>query len=177
MGATTMFYVIGIASAVLLGIQLLLLMFGADMDFDADTDVDATDGGGFLSLRSLTGFFFGLGWAGVAAREAGWSTAASLATGVGVGLSMFILIGLMFQQFRRLTVSRSGDTATAVGAVGSVYLTIGPNRTHTGKVEVAVSGRVTIVDAITDREAELRSGSRVRVLAQIDAGTVLVEPA
>ena len=57
-------------SAVLLGIQLLLLMFGADMDFDADTDVDASDAGGFLSLRSLTGFFFGFGWAGVAAREA-----------------------------------------------------------------------------------------------------------
>jgi hypothetical protein len=177
MGATTMFYVIGIASAVLLGIQLLLLMFGADMDFDADTDVDASDGGGFLSLRSLTGFFFGLGWSGVAAREAGWSTPVSLLTGIGVGLGMFVMIGLMFQQFRKLTVSRSGDTATAVGAVGSVYLTVGANRTRVGKVEVAVSGRVTIVDALTDVESDLRSGTRVLVVDRIDGGTVLVEPA
>lgn len=177
MGATTMFYVIGIASAVLLGIQLLLLMFGADMDFEADTDVDASDGGGFLSLRSLTGFFFGLGWSGVAAREAGWSTPAALATGVGVGLGMFVMIGLMFQQFRKLTVSRSGDTATAVGTVGSVYLTIGANRTRPGKIEVAVSGRVTIVDALTDVEADLPSGTRVLVIDRIDGGTVLVEPA
>ena len=150
MGATTMFYVVGIASAVLLGIQLLLLMFGADMDFDADTDVDASDGGGFLSLRSLTGFFFGFGWSGVAAREAGWSTTVSVLTGIAVGLGLFVMIGLMFQQFRKLTVSRGANIATAVGAVASVYLTVGANRSHIGKVEVAVSGRVTIVDALTD---------------------------
>jgi len=162
---------------VLLGIQLLLLMFGANMDFDADTDVDASDAGGFLSLRSLTGFFFGLGWSGVAAREAGWSTPLSLLAGVAVGLGMFVVIGLMFQQFRKLTVSRSGDTATAIGATGSVYLTIGAGRTRVGKIEVAVSGRVSIVDAVTDSEAELSSGTRVRVTDQIDAGTLLVEPA
>jgi len=69
------------------------------------------------------------------------------------------------------------EARDAVGAVGSVYLTIGANRTRVGKVEVAVSGRITIVDALTDVERDLRSGTRVLVVDRIDGGTVLVEPA
>lgn len=177
MGATTLFYVIGIASAVLLGFQLLLLMFGADMDFDADTDVDASDGGGFLSIRSLTGFFFGFGWAGVAAREAGRGTTVSVLIGLAVGAGLFLFIGLMFRAFRRLTSSGNADATTAVGTFGTVYLTVPALRARAGRVEVVVSGRVSVLAALTDSETDLETRSRVRVVELLDPGTVLVEPA
>lgn len=177
MGATTLFTVIGIASAVLLGIQLLLLMFGADMDFDADTDVDASDGGGFLSIRSLTGFFFGFGWAGLAARQADQGVAVSVVIGLAVGFGLFLLIGLMFSAFRRLTSSGNADATSAVGTFGTVYLTIGASRGRAGKIEVVVSGRVSLLSALTDAETDLPTRSRVRVVELLDPGTVLVEPA
>ncbi|MFV2038707.1 MAG: hypothetical protein ACC660_00520, partial [Acidimicrobiales bacterium] len=105
---TTMFLVIAIVASAFLGIQLVMLMFGADMDFDSDMDVDASDGGGFMSVRSLTAFFGGFGWAGLAAQQAGWSGVASLTLALGVGLGMFVIVGFLFMQARKLTSSLQG---------------------------------------------------------------------
>lgn len=170
------FLVIALVASAFLGIQLLLLMFGADMDFDADIDVDAGDLGGFLSVRSLTAFFGGFGWGGLAAKQAGWGNGASIATGIGVGLFMFVVIGFLFVAARRLTSSGNADVATAIGSIGNVYLRVPPNRSGSGKVEVTVSGRISITNAVTDAETELPANTSVRVVAIVGASTVLVEP-
>ncbi len=173
---TTMFWVIAIIASAFLGVQILMLMFGADMDFDSDTDIDATDGGGFLSIRSLTAFFGGFGWAGLAGRQAGWSGVPSILVGMAVGAGMFLVIGFLFMQARKLTSSGNADYSTAVGSVGTVYLSIPPNRSSGGKVELTASGRVTVVNAITDSEAAIPSRTRVEISALVDPTTVLVIP-
>lgn len=173
---TTMFWVIAIVSSAFLAIQLLLLMFGADMDFDSDIDVDAGDGGGFMSIRSLTAFFGGFGWAGLAGQQAGWSGVASLLLGMAVGLGMFVVVGFMFMQARRLTTSGNVDYNDAVGATATVYLTVPPGRSGNGKIEMNVSGTVTVINAISDAERPLPAKSRVTVVELIDPTTVRVEP-
>ncbi len=174
---TTMFLVIALVASAFLGIQLLMLMFGADMDFDSDMDVDASDGGGFLSVRSLTAFFGGFGWAGLAAMQAGWSGTAAILTGVGVGTIFFVIAGFLFMEARKLTSSGNVDYTSAVGTLGNVYLTVPPNRSGAGKVEVHASGRMSIVAALTDDEAELGANTRVRIVESLDPATVLVERA
>lgn len=174
---TTMFFVIAVVSSAFLGIQILMLMFGGDMEFDSDTDVDATDGGGFLSIRSLTAFFGGFGWAGLAARQAGWSGVASIATGFVVGAGMFVIIGFLFMQARKLTSSGNVDYETTVGSIGTVYVTVPPSRAAGGKIETTASGRVSIVGAITEAEQPIATRTRVEILAVVDASTVLVRPA
>lgn len=174
---TLFFLIIALVASAFLGLQLLLLMFGADMDFDSDMDVDASDGGGFLSIRSLTAFFGGFGWAGLAARQAGWSGGASIAIGIVVGAGMFLIVGFLFVQARKLTSSGNLDYASSVGSTGTVYVTIPGNRSGSGKVELTISGRVTVISALTDREEPIPAKRRVEVLDLIDATTVLVEPA
>jgi len=173
---TTMFWVIAIIASAFLGIQILMLMFGADMDFASDTDIDATDGGGFLSIRSLTAFFGGFGWAGLAGRQAGWGGVPSILVGLAVGGGMFMIVGFLFLQARKLTSRGNVDYSTAVGSVGTVYLSIPPNRSSGGKVELTASGRVSIVSAITDSEAGIDSRTRVEITAMVDPTTVLVRP-
>lgn len=171
---TTMFLVIAIVSSAFLGIQLLLLMFGADMDFDSDMDADAGDGTGFLSVRSLTAFFGGFGWAGLAGRQAGWSGTNSILLGLGVGVAMFFVVGFLFLQARKLTSSGNADLATAVGQEGTVYVTVPALRGGTGKVELTVSGRVSVMNAVTDAEEDLVTRSSVRVVA-LSGSTLVVE--
>jgi hypothetical protein len=173
---TTMFFVIALVASGFLGIQILMLMFGADMEFDSDTDVDAGDGGGFLSIRSLTAFFGGFGWAGLAARQAGWSGPASIATGFAVGAGMFVVIGFLFMQARRLTSSGNVDYSSAVGSIGTVYIGIPAERKSGGKIEATASGRVSVVNAITDAESPIPARTRVEVVDVVDATTVLVRP-
>jgi len=171
-----MFWVIAIIASAFLGIQILMLMFGADMDFDSDTDIDASDGGGFLSVRSLTAFFGGFGWAGLAGRQAGWGGIASILVGLAVGASMFFIVGFVFLQARKLTSRGNIDYSTAVGSIGMVYLSIPANRANGGKVELTASGRVSVVSAITDGESAITSGTRVEIAAMVDPTTVLVRP-
>lgn len=174
---TTLFFVIALVASAFLGIQILMLMLGADMEFDSDTDVDATDGGGFLSIRSLTAFFGGFGWAGLAARQAGWSGIASILTGVAVGVGMFLIIGFLFVQARKLTSSGNVDYASTIGSIGTVYIGVAAERKTGGKIETTASRRVSVINAITDAETAIPVRSRVEIIDVIDATTVLVRPA
>lgn len=175
-GDLQVFYVIGIVAGVFLMFQLILLAFG--FGFDADVDFDGGDGGfdvGFLSLRTLTAFFFAFGWTGVIMKEADQSTPAAVGVAVAVGLAMFLGVGLLWRQFTKLQETGSVDYANAVGVTGSVYLPIAANRTHPGKVEVMVQGRLAVVDAYTRQDEDIPSKTRVRVVEVIDSSTVLVE--
>lgn len=171
------FLVIALVASGFLAVQILMMIFGFDMDFDSDIDVDAGDGGGFLSVRSLTAFFGGFGWAGLAARQAGWGGTESILLGVGVGVGFFVIAGFLFVQARKLTSSGNVDYGTSLGATGSVYLKIPAGRTGRGKVEVNASGRVSIVGALTDDETDIASNTRIRIIEVIDSSTVLVERA
>lgn len=173
---TGTFLVIAIVSSAFLGIQILMMMFGADMDFDSDMDVDAGDGGGFMSIRSLTAFFGGFGWAGLAARQAGWGTAASLGTAIGVGVAFFFIIGFIFMQARKLTKSTSQNYDSALGQTATVYIQVPSSGQGGGKVEVNVSGRISIVDAITKSTEPIPTKTRVRVTEILGDSTVRVEP-
>ncbi|MEM7286847.1 MAG: hypothetical protein AAF480_10890 [Actinomycetota bacterium] len=171
------FLVIALVASGFLAIQILMMIFGFDMEFDSDIDVDASDGGGFLSIRSLTAFFGGFGWAGLAARQADWGATSSILLGIGVGFGFFFIAGFLFVQARKLASSGNVDYSSTIGATGSVYLTVPANRSGQGKVEVTASGRVSVVNALTDDEADIASSSRVRVTGVIDPTTVLVERA
>ena len=159
--------------------QLILLALG--VGFDGDVDIGDADGSldgdvGFFSLRSITAFFFGFGWTGVIALEAGASTLGATLIALAVGLGMFLLVALIWRQFMKFGESGSLDYSTSIGATGSVYLPIAANRTHPGKVEVMIQGRLAVVDAYTESDMDIASQTRVRVVDVIDPSTVLVEP-
>ena len=106
-----------------------------------------------------------------------WSGTASILLGVGVGAAFFVIAGFLFVQARKLTSSGNVDYATSIGTNGSVYLKVPASRAGRGKVEINASGRMSIVGAITDDEAEITSNTRVRITEVIDSSTVLVERA
>ncbi len=174
-GELQIFYLIGIIAGVFLVLQLVLLAMGIGLDLDMDFASEDT-GVGFLSLRSLTAFFFAFGWTGVIMREADRSTTASVIVAAAVGLAVYLAVALFWKRFSKLNESGSVDYKNAVGETGSVYLTISANRSNPGKVEVMVQGRLRLIDAYTESDDPIPTKSRVKIVEVVDPSTVLVEP-
>lgn len=174
-GDLQVFYLIGIVAGAFLMLQLVLMALGVGLDFDLD--IESTDAEvGFLSLRSLTAFFFAFGWTGVLMKQGDNSTAVSVVVAAVIGLAVFFIVAWIWRRFARMNESGSIDYRNAVGVNGTVYLSVPANRTKPGKVEVMVQGRMRVVDAYTTAAEDLPAKTRVTVKEIVDPTTVLVEP-
>src|SRR4051794_37339500 len=94
------FYTIGVLAALLLFLQIGLFFLGFDGHHDFDPS--HVDGGvGFVSLRSIAGFFIGFGWTGVIAFKAGWgiggATIAGMLAGLVIMAAIYLLIRLLYK--------------------------------------------------------------------------------
>ncbi len=174
-GDLQVFYLIGIISGAFLMLQFLLMALGVGMELDFDLEGGDADVG-FLSLRSLTAFFFAFGWTGVLMKEGDNSTTASVVVALVVGLAVFFLVALIWRRFARMTESGSIDYRSAIGVNGTVYLAVAANHSKPGKVEVMVQGRMRVIDAYTTAAEDLPAKTRVKVTNVVDPTTVLVEP-
>jgi hypothetical protein len=174
--AKSIFYGIGITA----GFVALLLALLSFIGLEQHDAVDALDseigGGGIFSIKPLTGFFLGFGWTGGLAMDAGLSGFVALACGVGAGGAvMAVIVGM----FRAILGMRSDGTARiedAVGAVGTVYVTVPPAHAAGGQVTVSFKGRQETYAALQAGAAPLAGGDKVRVCQLVDSRTVLVEP-
>lgn len=171
---------LGAISSVVLTLQMLLAMFGGDMDgLDSDVDIpDAGEGGatGILSIRTIGAFFTGFGWSGAAMLQAGHGTGAATFVGLTVGSIFMALIFYLMSYLHSLRQEGTINYANAVGKIGSVYLPIPPHRKGIGQIEVLVQGRLKIVQAISDNDEKIGNRVAVRVTELVDEQTILVEP-
>ena len=171
---------LGVISSTVLTIQMILAMFGGDMD-GLDTDMDILDGGeggasGILSIRTIGAFFTGFGWSGAAVLQAGHGTGAATFVGLIVGSIFMAMIFYLMAYLHSLRQEGTINYANAVGKVGAVYLPVPPHRKGIGQIEVLVQGRLKIVQAITDNDKKIGNRVAVRVTELVDEQTILVEP-
>jgi len=160
------------AAAILLMALLALVGFG---DHDVDT-LDVDDGSSLFSVKPVTGFFFGFGWAGGAAIENGASlTLAMLLAGLAGALAMGSIAAILKASLR-LRSSGNLRKELAVGKVATVYVTIPPARVGAGQVEIPLDGRTVTLGALQVGEQPIPAHAKVRVLELIDSDTVRVEP-
>ncbi len=178
--ALRVFYGIALVTSAALVLQLVLTLFGldgeGDVDLDTDLDVDGHGGGGILSVRTVTAFFVGFGWTGVAALESGMSLLPAIVLATLVGSAFMAGVFFMMRALYGMRYSGTLDYRNAVGTVGSVYLKIPGRMAGPGQVEVMVQGRLRVAQAFTHAEGELANQARVRVVDVMDQNTLVVEP-
>jgi hypothetical protein len=175
--AEKFFWLVAIFATVL---QVLLLAGSAFGDTDHDSGAHGGDGDGhgahglkLLSVRTVTAFLVGFGWAGALGLGSGLSAAASAAIAVLSG----IVFGLLILGTLKLLISLRSDGTldyrNAVGVAGKVYVTVPAARAGTGQVELLLQGRLITADAATESAEPLAPMSPVRVVA-VEPGNVLV---
>lgn len=163
-----------IIGCTLVGIQLVLQVFGVFGDTDVDTgheaagDVHGDVAGhgnvffGVLSLKAMTAFagIFGLVGLVMTKQDAGQLT--RLAVSVGSGVAGMLAVGWMMRGLSRLQSSGNLDVRNAVGRAGIVYLRIPGANAGRGKVTLQLQGRSLELPAVTDGET-IETGTRVTV--------------
>lgn len=174
------FWGIAIVTSAVMAVQLVLMLLGfdgdSDVDMDTDTDLDGGDGGNILSVRTITAFFAGFGWSGVACLDAGYSLLTTLLISTAVGSVFMLGVFALMRFLYGLRYSGTLDYRNAIGEIGSVYLPVPGEMSGPGKVEVLVQGRLRVVDAFNKSADSLPNRSRVKVVDVIDQNTLVVEP-
>ena len=175
------YWLMAIIGSGIFAIILILTFLGGDMDSDmtADaTEFEADDGGvgfQFFTFKNLIAFFTIFGWTGVVCSGYGLSTGVTLTISVLAGLLMMVATSSLFYFVSRLAEDGTLKIKNAIGAIGEVYLPIGANRSKTGKVQIRVQGALRELDALTDEDKNLATGTVVIVTEIVSTELLLVE--
>jgi hypothetical protein len=156
-------------------LQLVLSAVGmVDHDFGGDHHGETGDALNLLSVRSLAAglAFFGLGGAGMQAL--GFPFLLALPVGLVAGAAAAVGVAYAMRAMLGLEEDGSFDLDTAVGAEGTVYLSIPGGRAVPGKVHLTVGGRMVEAPAIA--EDPLGTGAQVMVIAVHGSEIVEVVP-
>lgn len=170
------FYGIGIVAGGVTAVMAVLALFGLD-HHDVDVaGVDHLEGSSLLSTKPLTGFFLGFGWAGGIALDNGFSLAVASLIAFGSGTVLMVAFAWLIRTIYSLRTDGTRRIDDAIGAIGTVYVTLPPGRASGGQINVTVSGRLETLAALNAANRPVPSGEKVKVVGVVDAGTVVVEP-
>lgn len=175
------YWIIALIGSVVFAIIFILTFIGGDVDADMEADIndmDADDGGvgfQFFTFKNVVAFFTVFGWTGITCLDSGYSSVTSLILSTIAGLIMMVLISLLFRWIYNLAESGTLNIKNAIGTVGEVYLPIGANRSNIGKISIKVQGSLRELEALTDCEETLSTGTVIKVIEVISAELLLVE--
>jgi hypothetical protein len=171
------------AVAIFASVLQVLLLVGAfiggahDFDHGAEShDGSTTDAVKILSLRILTAFFVGFGWAGVMGHRNGMSAAT---TGIAAIITGILFMLLLFFTLRFLMSLRDDGSLryeNAIGLRGQVYVTIPAARAGHGQIEVMLQGRLITAGAVTDADHDLPPQHGIEITALTPPNTFVVKP-
>ena len=157
------FWSIGLFGLLLVMLQgVLSLVVGHHGD--SQLNAHETHGIGYLSLKTLSALFIGLGFAGAILNESGCPIFLATIGGLITGIIIVALYLILMNALHRL---RSDGTALlweAIGHRGRVYMRIPANESAPGEIQVAFGGRFMNVKAFT-RGPELVPGTDVLVIS------------
>lgn len=192
-------YYIAIPSTLILIIQTVLSIIGLDGHGDTDAshvdigghDVgghdigshdagteheggDHTDGFRVFSIRGIVAFFTIFSWTGIVLSRTAVPTVVNLIISIIAGFFAMLLVAAMFYGISKLQQSGNLDINNAVGQTGTVYLPIPEKRKGKGKVNITIQEQLVELNAQTDDNNPIPTGSSVKVKGFADQNTLIV---
>lgn len=172
------YWVLAVPFTLFFLLQLLLSFFGGgdvpDDTPDAEVDGDSGIGFQFFTLKNLIAFFTIFSWSGIVCSNAGYSDTISAIIASIAGLLMMVIMASLFYFLAKANASGTLDVRKAIGKSGQVYLVIAGKRRASGQVQILVQGSLRTLDALTDDEHDIPTGSSVKVLAIVNEHVLLV---
>lgn len=177
-----------LTSSLIFIIQSILTFIGADggdggidADFGEGFDSEAADaavegGTNLYTFRNLVNFCLGFGWSAILLQDKIRSTALLIIVSAAIGVALVTAVMYLFKWLSSMQQTGTINLyKSAIGCSGTVYIPIPAGRQGEGKVQISINNAVREYIAVTDGDA-LKTGTPIRVVEVISAGTVLVEP-
>ncbi len=173
------YWSIALLGSLIFIITMLATFIGGDTDdfgnVDSDIETDTGIGFQFITFKNLVGFFTIFGWSGIACIENGLSNALTMVISLICGLIMMTVMAAMFYFMSKLSDSGTLKYKNAINAIGEVYLTIGAKRSSIGKAHVRIQGALRELEALTDDDTNLETGTVIKVKNITENGILIVE--
>jgi hypothetical protein len=173
------YWSIALLASLFFVITMVLTFVGGDTDGleDIDSEIDADTGIGFqfITFKNLVGFFTIFGWSGIACLDAGFSNPITILISFICGLAMMAIMTAMFYLMGKLSHSGTLNYKNALDQIGEVYLTVGKKRSKIGKVSIRIQGSLRELDALTDSETDLKTGTVIKVASVTANGILIIE--
>ncbi len=190
--AGIIFACIAFAASIVFLVQLIMTLVGLGDEedgFDAPDDaVPGDDAGSFIddsfnadfqfhffSFRGIVAFLVTFGWMGLMLYSIGemrlWL---AILISFVAGVAIMSLVAVLLMLLYRMQSDGTMHIRNAVGTCGVVYLTIPPARSATGKVTVVIQGASREVDAVTDSEEPIATGTEITVVGVRGEDTLVV---
>ncbi|MBQ2713059.1 MAG: hypothetical protein IJF71_06720 [Clostridia bacterium] len=172
---------LAVPSVLLFVLQIILVLCGIGNEMEIDTpdspdfdpaDVDTptvSEVGSFrlITLRGILGFLAVGGWTAYGLNYVLPAWAAGL-IGIVAGAIMAVVLALIFYFSKKLESDGTLDISGAVGKVGTVYIPIPAKRAKSGKINLMLQERYAELEAVTDEEETLHSGTQVKVVGVVE---------
>ena len=175
-------FIVGTVFTVFMLFKVLFMMLGGH---DTDTNHDGISGdheGGFdlfglklLTLRTISAFVSVGAWCIFIFNQVGLEPWLSTIIGLVIGLGAGVAVALMFAGISKLQNSGNLNLQYSVGKNAEVYLTIPANKSGVGKISVYMEDRYIEVDAMTECEENIKTGTPIKVVKEIGENLLLVD--
>ena len=186
---------VAVPATVIMILQTVMIFIGmaghSDVDMPDDNGIDGVFGNDspdapdvhmgdsglrIFTVRGMVAFFAVGGWAGLSALSLSGSPSAAIITSLIAGTLALLLVAWFFIWAASLNENGTLQMDSAVGKVGEVYITVPPDMTGTGKVNVIIQGRLTEAEAMTECSRPLKYGEPVEVIGMAVGNTLMVKP-
>lgn len=175
----------------LFAVKLVLMLIGGDHHGGADGHDGALDHHGgdphdgsdgdlrLLSVQGVLGFLMGFGWAGLLVlTSTRFELIVALAAAMVAGVGVMYALAVLMRALRRLQSSGNVTPQAAIGAEGTVYVTVPGDGRTTGQVTVIVDQKQRTYYAVSAAAGNaLARNARVRVVGIDGDNRLRVEPA
>lgn len=187
---------VAVPATVIMILQTVMIFIGmaghSDVDMPEDNGIDGVFGSDspdavdvhlgdsglrIFTVRGMVAFFAVGGWAGLSALSLSGSVAAAIITSFIAGTLALLLVAWFFKWAASLNENGTLQMESAVGKVGEVYITIPPDMSGTGKINVIIQGRLTEAEAMTECDRPLKYGEPVEVVGMAVGNVFKVKPA
>lgn len=173
------YWAIAIIASLNFIVSIVMSLIGGDADelSDVDAEIDGDTGIGFqfITYKNLVGFFTIFGWSGIACIDEGFSKPTTIIISLICGLIMMAIMAAMFYHMRKLSDSGTLDYKNALDQIGEVYLIVGAKRSKIGKAHVRIQGALRELEALTDSETDLKTGTVIKVTSVTPNGILIIE--
>ena len=171
------YWTLAIIASIIFVIQAIMAFIGLGTDTDADFVPEDTDGGfsGLFSFRNLINFLIGFGWSGVIFYDNIQRMWLLQLVSIVVGFAFIALFLFVYRQISKLAQDNTFNIKDCLGINCTVYLRIPANLSGKGKIQISIHGSVHEIDAVTDSEQVIPTGSKVHVEQVVSQDTLLVK--
>lgn len=130
----------------------------------------------FFSFGNCIAFFTIFGWVGIASLYQGYGLLTSIIAAFVCGILMMSIMTALIYYVNKMTEGGTLEYKNALNSTGEVYMEVGKQRSKIGKVQIKIQGVLREMDALTDFDHDIKSGTLIRVDSVTANGVLIIKP-